>query len=145
MGIMDNATVKQVLVIDPDWVCAARRAWLVLMELGVWGDLRSSRLGVTARTRKRVLEVGEKLKSLAADRDWIPHPREQLKNALASVVNLRDSLNELECAAASLDGGADLDAFGAELRELSRIVEKVAPLENRWAQLLDSQYGEEDG
>ena len=46
---MDNEAVKRALVIDPDWVCLARQAWLAAMGLAVWGDVRSSRLGVTAR------------------------------------------------------------------------------------------------
>lgn len=142
MGAMDSEAVKQALVIDPGWVSAARQAWLVLMELAVWGDVKSSRLGVTTRVRKRVLETGERLKSLGAERDWIPHPRERLKNALASALNLKDSLSELERAAGSLDGGADLVAFIAGLGKLRDIVEEIAPLENQWAQLLDSQYRE---
>jgi len=140
---MDSEAVKQALVIDPGWVRSARQAWLALMELAVWGDLGSSRLGVMPRVRKRVLEVGEKFKSLAADRAWIPHPREQVKNALASALGLKESLNELERTAASLDGGADLDAFIVRLGELRRLVAGIAPLEGRWAQLLDSQYREE--
>lgn len=140
---MDRETVKQALAIDPGWTEAARRAWLAVMDLAVWGDLGSSRLGTTARLRKRVLDVGEKLKSLTADRDWIPRPREQVKNALASALGLRDSLTELERAAASLDAGGDLDAFRTGLDELRRLVEKMTPQENRWALLLDSQYGED--
>jgi len=140
---MDRETVKQALALDPGWTEAARHAWLAVMDLAVWGDLGSSRLGTTSRLRKRVLEVGEKLKSLTADRDWIPRPREQVKNALASALGLRDSLMELERAAASLDAGGDLDAFRGRLDELRRLVEKMAPQENRWARLLDSQYGED--
>ncbi len=139
---MDNEAVKRALIIDPDWVCLARQTWLAAMALAVWGDVRSSRLGVTARIRKRVLEVGERLKSLGADRNWIPHPREQLKNALASALNLRNSLSELERAAGDLEGGADLEAFIAGLSTLREVVEQIAPLENQWAQLLDSQYRE---
>lgn len=139
---MDSEAVKQALVIDSGWVRSARQAWLALMELAVWGDLGSSRLGVLPRVRKRVLEVGEKFKSLTADRAWIPHPREQIKNALASALGLKESLSELERAAASLDGGADLDAFIEGLGELRRLVAGTAPLEDCWAQLLDTQYRE---
>ena len=141
---MDPEAVKQALAIDPEWEAAARQAWLAAMELAVWGDLRSSRLGATARLRKRVLEAGERLKSLVADRAWIPHPREQLKNALGSALNLRDSLNELERAAGSIDGGGDLDAFRADLEALRQVIEKIGPLENSWAHLLDAQYRTDD-
>lgn len=142
---MDNETVKQALVIDAGWTHLARQAWLAAMEFAVWGDVKASRLGVTTRVRKRLLEVGERLKSLSADRTWIPHPREQLKNALASALALRDSLDELERAVEGLDGGADLDAFIAALDRLRDVAGQIAPLETRWAQLLDSQYHEAGG
>jgi hypothetical protein len=141
---MDQEAVNQALIIDPDWEAEARQSWLAAMDLAVWGDLRSSRLGAMARLRKRVLEVGEKLKSLVADRAWIPHPRERLKNALASGLNFRESLGELERAAGSIDGGCDLEAFGAALKALRRANEKIGPLENSWARLLDAQYSSEE-
>jgi len=141
---MDPDVVKQALAIDADWESEARRAWLAAMELAVWGDLRSSRLGATARLRKRMLETGERLKSLVADRTWIPHPREQLKNALASARNLRDCVDELDRAAAGLDGGCDLEAFRADIELLRRSMEKIAPQENIWARLLDTQYHTDD-
>lgn len=137
---MDSEAVKQALTLAPAWARQARQAWLGLMDLAVWGDLGSARLGAVGRVRKRVLEVGEKLKSLAGDRDWIPHPREQLKNALASALHLRDSLDELARLAGDLDRGADLEALRSGLAELRRLVQELAPLEQRWAQLLDSQY-----
>lgn len=140
---MDNEAVRQALALDAAWTGQARQTWLTLMDLTVWGDLKSSRLGATARVRKRALEVGERLKSLSGDRGWIPHPREQLKNALAAALHLNDSLNELARAAGDLDNGADLGAFGANLAELRRLVRNLAPLESRWAQLLDSQYRDE--
>lgn len=137
---MDNEAIKQALVLDAEWKGRARQTWLILMDLAVWGNLSSSRLGIITRVRKRTLEVGEKLKSLTGDRNWIPHPREQLKNALASALHLNDSLNELARIAGELDNGADLGAFGANLAELRHLVQDLAPLEQRWAQLLDSQY-----
>lgn len=137
---MDEDAVRQALAFDPEWQRAARAAWLALMDLAVWGDLRSSRLGATAKIRKRALEIGEKFRSLAADRDWIPHPRERLKNALASALHVREGLDELERAAQALDGGADRHAFGARLAELQQFADALAAFENRWAALLDAQY-----
>ncbi|MEK6592216.1 MAG: hypothetical protein AABZ67_03945 [Pseudomonadota bacterium] len=142
---MDNEAIKQALALDAEWKGRARQSWLILMDLAVWGNLSSSRLGIIARVRKRTLEVGEKLKSLTGDRNWIPHPRERLKNALASALHLNDSLNELARVAGELDNGADLGAFGANLAELRHLVQGLAPLELRWAQLLDSQYRDEQG
>jgi len=141
---MDEDAVRQALAFDPEWERAARAAWLGLMDLAVWGDLRSSRLGATTQIRKRALEIGEKFRSLAADRDWIPHPRERLKNALASALHVREGLNELERAAQALDGGVDRGAFGARLAELQQFADALAPFENRWAALLDAQYREDN-
>lgn len=141
---MDPDAVNQALAIDAEWEAAARKAWLAAMDRAVWGDLKSSRLGATARLRKRLLDTGERFKSLVADRAWIPHPREQLKNALGSARNLRESFNELERAAGSIDGGCDLQAFRADLESLRRILEKIGPLENSWASLLDAQYHTDD-
>ncbi|MBI4194528.1 MAG: hypothetical protein HY526_05555 [Betaproteobacteria bacterium] len=140
---MDADEIAGALAIDPAWERAARGGWLALMDLAVWADLRSSRMGATARLRKRVFEVGERLKSVVARPDWIPHPRERLKNALASALHLRRCLEDVFSAAQALDAGADRDAFGARLGDLMRVVEGLAPLEKRWAELLDAQYRED--
>lgn len=140
MCVMDEDAIIRALAIDPEWQRAARASWLALMDLAVWGDLRSARLGAMARLRKRVLEVGERTKSVAGDRGWIPSARERVKSALASVLNLRQSLNELVLAAQALDTGADRDAFNMRLAELQRLVDALSPQEAKWAMLLDSQY-----
>ena len=141
---MDIDEVKRAVTLDPVWVSEVRRAWLALMELSVWGDVKSSRLGAMSKLRKKVLDVGEKLKSLAADRAWIPHPREQVKNALGSSFNLKDSLLQLERSAQDVDGGSELATFNALMIKLhGLIVQPLAPLENQWATLLNSQYQDE--
>ncbi len=56
----------------------------LLMEEAVWAEIRGARPGIGGRVRKRVLEAGERLRSLTASCDWIPRPRERLKNAPAS-------------------------------------------------------------
>ena len=141
---MDTDEVKRAVTLDPVWVAEVRRTWLALMELTVWGDVKSSRLGAMSKLRKKVLDVGEKLKSLAADRAWIPHPREQVKNALGSSFNLKDSLLQLERSAQDVDGGSELATFNALLIKLhGLIVQPLAPLENQWATLLNSQYLDE--
>lgn len=137
---MDEDAIIRALAIDPEWRCAARTNWLALMDLAVWGDLRSSQLGAMTRIRKRVLDVGERARSVTGDREWIPNARERLKNALASVLHLRQSLNELALASRALDGGADRDSFNDRLRKQEHLLDDLAPLESRWAALLDSQY-----
>ena len=141
---MDIDEVKRAVTLDPDWMDEVKRTWLALMELSVWGDVKSSRLGAMSKLRKKVLDVGEKLKSLAADRAWIPHPREQVKNALGSSFNLKDSLLQLERSAQDVDGGSELATFNALMIKLhGLIVQPLAPLENQWATLLNSQYQDE--
>ena len=141
---MDIDEVKRAVTLDPVWINEVRGTWLALMELSVWGDVKSSRLGAMSKLRKKVLDVGEKLKSLAADRAWIPHPREQVKNALGSSFNLKDSLLQLERSAQDVDGGSEQATFNALMIKLhGLIVQPLAPLENQCATLLNSQYQDE--
>lgn len=140
---LDRRQVSESLTFDPASVAALRQSWLRLMNIGVWGELSSPKIGAMARMRKRLLEVGENLRSLFAPRDWIPQPREQLKSALGSGIKLRDSLMALERAAALVEGGADFPEFEQVLlgfyRDLLALLEQY---EARWAGLLDSQYGD---
>lgn len=142
---MDAEAVRLAVTIDPVLVADLRQRWLILMELAVWGEVKSTRMGATARMRKRLLEVGEKLRSLVADRAWIPHPREQVKNALGSAYSLKDALLQFERAAQDVDGGADYAAFAAAVIALHQcLLERLPALENQWAGLLDSQYDEDE-
>ncbi|MDA8224713.1 MAG: hypothetical protein M0T86_02205, partial [Betaproteobacteria bacterium] len=92
---MDIEAVRQAVAIDPERQDSLQHSWLALMDVSLWGRVKSSRLGAMSRLRRRVLDVGEKLVSLCAVRDWIPHPREQLKNALGSSLALKDALAQL--------------------------------------------------
>jgi len=114
--------------------------WLQLMALAVWGHLSSKKIGSLARLRKRILEVGENLQSLYADRAWIPHPREQLKSGLGTSVKLRDSLLALEHAAKLIDSGDNFVEFECLLIKFRQALMRVIEYhELRWAQLLESQ------
>lgn len=137
---MNPDQVRRAVSIEPEWSARARALWLELVDLAVFGDLRASRLGAMGRLRKRLLEVGEKLRSLGNDRGWIPHPREQLKNALGSALSLKESLGLLQASAAEADGGTGRERFQLRLAELQRLVEELEPRQNAWAALLDSQY-----
>lgn len=138
---MDISAVNDALVLDTDWRVELRQSWLNLMDVCVWGDLKSSRLGVLTKVRKRLLEVGERLRSLLASRDWIPHPREQIKNALASSYNLKDALLQFERNAQDIDSGSDLERFNElSVRFHILIVEPLEQYEARWATLLNMQY-----
>ena len=137
---MDEQAVDESLVLDGECERTARASWLALLDLAVWGDLKSAGLGTLPKVRRRALDAGERLRSMFAPRDWIPHPRERLKNALASLSNLRRSLEELEWATAQLDGGEDLDRFRGRCAELRNALEQLTPAAERWAAFLDSQY-----
>ena len=141
---MDAGAVERAITLDPAWVKQLRETWVQLMTLAVWGDVKSSRLGALPKFRKRLLEVGERLRSLSANRDWIPHPREQLKNALASSINLKDSLLQMERSAQDIDSGAELPALSEQLLRLHNLLmAPLAHLEYGWANLLETQYHDE--
>ena len=138
MSTLDPAEVARALELDGAWAEQLRSRWLSLMDLAVFGDLKSQRLGALPRVRKKVLDGGEKLRSLLADRDWIPQPREQLKNALASALALEQVLAELEFGARELDGGADLEAYRAAVSELCNATRaELRVRSGEWAGLLD--------
>lgn len=111
--------------------------WLTLMQVLVFGDLKSKNVGALPKARKRALELGEKWRSLFAPRDWIPKPREQLKNALGSALALRDALNNFERAAQDIDGGKDFSALSDIIIRMHRLATgPLAERENAWATAL---------
>lgn len=140
---MDAQEVAATVTLDPQWVASLRHDWNQVMDILLWGDVKSSRLGALSRTRKKALDLGEKIRSLVNSRAWIPHPREQLKNALGSSFNMRDALLQFERGAQDIDGGSELDRFNALVVQLHRnLLEPLEPLEANWARLLDSQLDE---
>jgi hypothetical protein len=141
---MNEREVKAALALDAAWVAELRAGSLALLELAVWGDVTSARLGAVARLRKRALELGEKLRATVADRSWIPHPRGQLKNALASARAVSDALTAVENSVHDMNGGHDLAALKHQLDALAREIDRLRELGNRWAALLDAQYRDSD-
>jgi hypothetical protein len=135
---LDSSEVARALALDPDWAAELRSQWSRLIGIAVFGDLRSQRLGALPRLRKKALDCGEKVRSMLATRDWIPRPREQLKNALASALALEQSLADLEASAAELESGTDLEAYRAAISELATTArEQLRARSNEWASLLD--------
>jgi len=139
MTAVDPAEVQRELEIRAAWIEAARTAWQSLLDTLVWGRLNSPRLGGLPKARKRALELGERLRSLVSDRDWIPRPREQLKNALASYLNAWESLDELERLLLSLEGGPDALLARDHCAAVKRLLEDLRPTADRWATLLDRE------
>lgn len=144
---LDTEAVAASFAFDPQRIADLRARWLVLLDLAVWSELRSSKIGAVPRLRKRLLEVGENLRSLVSDRTWIPQPREQVKAAMGASLKLRDSLLELERSATVIENGADFPRFERELLEFRQgLLTLMECHERAWTGLLESQYGDgEDG
>lgn len=141
--VFDHERVSAAFAFDPERIATLRRDWLALLDLAVFGDIGSSKIGALDRLRKRLLESGEGLRSLTNDRSWIPHPREQIKSAMGSSVKLRDVLLGLERAAQSVDAGEDFKRFEQLLLGYRQnLLELIERHETLWATLLDEQYTE---
>lgn len=142
--MIDAAEADAALALDGPWREAVRAAWTRSAELAVFGDLRAATIGALPRLRKRMLDLGERLRALCAARDWIPQPRERLKNALASAIGARDALAEVRDQAAGLTG-ADAPLFRAELEALASALDPVVgERANTWAALLARREGDDD-
>ena len=121
-----------------------RQQWLAVMDLALWGELKSAHLGALSKLRRRVLECGEKLRSYAADRSWIPHPREQIKNCLSSGLQLRESLEKVAEILGQLEAGAALVPLRSLWDNLAEnLLADLQRREERLVLLLNAQYGEE--
>lgn len=135
---MDPESVDRALMLDARWSDALRRSWLTMADIAVFGALASSRIGALPKFRRRVLELGERLASLTADRAWIPQPRERLKNALASSRIAREAFDELERALVNVDRGTDLSEMTHRVRALQDVlVPELDRCEACWARLLE--------
>lgn len=142
--MLDRDEVDAALRLDAAWADAMQRHWTTLVALAVLGDVKTQRIGALPRFRRKVLDLGERLRSMLADREWIPQPRDRLKNALACALSLRESLAQTDAAAADLDGGADLDALRAELAAIGARLAALEPRMNAWAVLLARRSEEDD-
>ncbi len=140
----DPEAVHSAVTLDPATRQTLRTQWCSLMELAVWGEIRSSQIGLLPKLRKRVLDLGEKLRSYAGDRRWIPHPREQIKNALSGSLQARDALDKVAELIPGVDSGSERDAFRTGWDALRHTLEAdIGPREARLVSLLDGQYQEE--
>ncbi|HKK05995.1 MAG TPA: hypothetical protein VKA50_09120 [Gammaproteobacteria bacterium] len=141
--VFDPEIVAESFAFDASAVADLRTRWGTLIDLCVWGELKASKIGALPRLRKRVLEVGEHMRSLFSDRAWVPVPRERVKGAMAASLNLRDSLLNLERSAKLIEGGADFTVFEEAMlsfrRDLLAVMERH---ERQWGDLLEAQYDE---
>lgn len=132
--------VKTAFELDQQQIEKIKQCWMTLMEIIVWYDVASTKIGALPRARKRVLEVGESFRSFIASKDWIDQPRQQLKSALGASVKLRDSLTALNTVCAQITEGEDVPRFQSIVSALDEMIMNfILPLENQWAELLDSE------
>ncbi|MBU2753946.1 hypothetical protein HFU84_14175 [Acidithiobacillus sp. CV18-2] len=121
-----------------------REHWLAVMDLALWGELKSSKIGALGKLRRRILECGEKLRSYSADRSWIPHPRERIKNCLSSGLQLRESLDKVAELLQEMEAGAALVPLRGLWDNLAEnLLADLQKREERLVALLNTQYGEE--
>jgi len=140
---LDRDEIYKQVSISEQEISDFRKQWLGLVDASVFAPIRSDQINLTNRLSKRVFEVGASLKSMSADRAWIPHPREQLKNALGSSVKLRDAMQAVDSMLPQLKDDEASNKFVSQWKEFQNtIIEFLAPLENRWAEILDSQLND---
>lgn len=140
---LDEDLVRQSFQFDPAQTTTLREGWLGLMDLTVWGDLKSQKIGAIPKLRKRVLEVGENLRSLLNDRSWIPQSRERIKGAMGASLNLRDALLQLERAAQVIETGTDFERFERDILQFRQgLLTFMEKHEALWGDLLESLYDE---
>ncbi|MEL5848556.1 MAG: hypothetical protein U7M05_04225 [Candidatus Igneacidithiobacillus chanchocoensis] len=140
----DAEDVRGAVQVPPAQVERWRAQWLQLLDLAVWGELKSSKIGALGKLRRRLLDAGERLRSYTADRSWIPHPREQIKNCLSSGLQLRESLDKVAELLVDLEAGAALVPLRGLWDNLAgNLLADLAQREERLVALLNSQYGEE--
>lgn len=139
----DPAQVDAALEFDPAWTADLRIRWQMMITIAVWDGLEADQLGAAPRLRKRLLEFGERMKSLVVSRQWIPHPRERIKSALAAALALRETLAAIDGALPGLRPGADATRMTAAFLALRTLLEnELQKRETVWAQMLDAQISD---
>lgn len=140
----DPLAVQTAVRLEADLRDRWRREWGLLMDLAVWGEMRSTQIGLSGKLRKRVLDFGERLRAYGSDRSWIPHPREQIKNALSTSLQTREALEKVGEVVGQFSDGADLAALRALWAALSTaLLADIVMREGRLVRLLNQQYQEE--
>ncbi|SIT72026.1 hypothetical protein SAMN05216526_1555 [Ectothiorhodosinus mongolicus] len=138
---MDAQRIKESFAFDLKVTARLQQQWVGLIEQSVWGEIKSEKIGALGRLRKRLLELGENLASVTRSRQWIPSERERVKSAMAASLNLRDSLQQFERLAQTLNGGADFPAFERDFLQFrSDLLRFIEHHEAIWCDLLESQY-----
>lgn len=143
----DEKKVLASFEFDAQRIDKIKEKWIDVMQLLMWCDVSSKKIGALPRSRKRVLEVGESFGSFISSKTWITQPRQQLKSALGSSVKLRDGLSALTLVNKHITEGADAAQYQLQVKALDEmLMELILEYEYKWADILESQNAdEEDG
>ena len=119
--------------------------WLEVVQLLMWCDVSSKKIGALPRSRKRILEVGESFGSFISSKQWVPLPRQQLKSALGSSVKLRDGLSALAIVNKHITEGNDANTYQQLVKELDgMLMALILEYEYKWAELLENDSGDDE-
>jgi len=136
----DENEIAASFAFDEEKLKQLKAHWLDVMQLLMFGDVGSKKIGALPRSRKRLLEVGESFGSFISSKTWIDQPRQQLKSALGSSVKLRDSLSALGLVNKHITEGADAENYQQEVKALELgFMTLLMHHENLWASILDGQ------
>lgn len=130
----------------PQWtdddIREIRHRWQRLMDAVTWEALHSQQIGQLTRLRKRVLDLGEKLHSLVADKAWIPSPRDRIKTALATALAAEEALQHVRTQLQGLEDNAAARTTAQISQDLEQaVIQRLARRKQQWAAWLDQQAG----
>ena len=135
----DEKEVLASFEFDVDQIQKIKNKWLDVVQLLMWCDVHSKKIGALPRSRKRVLEVGESFGSFISSKAWIPQPRQQLKSALGSSVKLRDGLSALALVNKHITEGSEASKYQQLVKELDEmLMALILEYEYKWAELLEA-------
>ncbi len=141
----DEKKVLASFEFEPARLDNIKSKWLGTMQLLMWSDVSSKKIGALPRSRKRVLEVGESFGSFISSKTWITLPRQQLKSALGSSVKLRDGLSALTLVNKHITEGSEAEKYQQSAKELDELLMSlILEYEYKWADLLETQNDIED-
>lgn len=141
---MKNKSLAGVPAISAEEAEVLKGHWQSLMAHIMWKDVQSDQIGKLSRTSKRLLDLGESLRSYISAKDWINQPRQQLKSALGSSIKVRDSFESFKSNAELLNRGNDIDQFKSMMKQFeSELFDILTLYENQWAEQLEALNNDE--
>ena len=119
-----------------------RHHWQRLIDAVTWEELRCPQIGQLPRLRRRAMDLGERLRSLVADKTWIPTPRDRVKTALATALAAEEALREVQTLLQGLEDNAAARITAQISEGLAQAVrQRLEPRKQLWTDWLDRQSG----